>query len=98
MSIPQIRGKMKLVLLSLIFIVVIFALYFLLFVVPRNSSGACIQSVTTARNPLTGQIKAFPTPCNVPIMWEKVANSDTMIYLKEKASLARSPFKLPILR
>jgi hypothetical protein len=38
------------------------------------SSGACTQVVTPARNPLTGECRSFPTPCDVPEGWEKVAS------------------------
>lgn len=30
----------------------------------------CIQVVTSARNPETGEFKEFPTPCDVPEGWE----------------------------
>ena len=32
----------------------------------------CIQIITRARNPLTGEEKDFPTPCDVPLSWEKI--------------------------
>ncbi|MBI1982437.1 MAG: hypothetical protein HYS68_02555 [Candidatus Levybacteria bacterium] len=32
----------------------------------------CIQVITPARNPGTGECKEFPTPCDVPKDWEKV--------------------------
>ena len=35
-------------------------------------SGICIQVVTYARNPITGECRSFPTPCDVPDGWEKV--------------------------
>ena len=31
---------------------------------------ACIQVITPARNPSTGEVKDFPTPCDVPQGWE----------------------------
>lgn len=34
----------------------------------------CIQVVTPARNPETGEIREFPTPCDVPDGWEKIEN------------------------
>jgi hypothetical protein len=35
----------------------------------------CIQIVTSARNPQSGKIEEFPTPCDVPQGWEKVDSS-----------------------
>lgn len=32
----------------------------------------CIQVITPARNLLTGEIKDFPTPCDVPDGWIKI--------------------------
>lgn len=32
----------------------------------------CIQVITPARNPSTGEIVEFPTPCDVPDGWEPV--------------------------
>ena len=31
----------------------------------------CIQVVTKARNPKTGEIREFSTPCDVPVGWIK---------------------------
>ena len=46
--------------------------------VPANEDAddmsVCIQVVTPARNPDTGQIKEFPTPCDVPEGWEVIIN------------------------
>lgn len=40
-----------------------------------NEGGVvCIQVITPARNPATGEIREFPTPCDVPEGWEKVEN------------------------
>jgi len=32
----------------------------------------CIQVITPAKNPQTGEIKEFPTPCDVPKGWELI--------------------------
>ena len=32
----------------------------------------CIQVITPARNPETGELKEFPTPCDVPEGWEEI--------------------------
>jgi hypothetical protein len=34
----------------------------------------CIQVITPARNPLTGECRVFPTPCDVPDGWVRVAS------------------------
>jgi hypothetical protein len=34
----------------------------------------CIQVITPAKNPITGECKEFPTPCDVPPGWQKVKN------------------------
>lgn len=33
----------------------------------------CIQVITPAKNPLTGECRNFPTPCDVPQDWETIA-------------------------
>lgn len=37
-----------------------------------NTNQPCIQVITPARNPKTGEIRDFPTPCDVPAVWEKI--------------------------
>lgn len=37
---------------------------------PSENGTACIQVITLARNPQTGEVKDFPTPCDVPMGWE----------------------------
>ncbi|MDP3918198.1 MAG: hypothetical protein Q8Q30_03430 [Candidatus Woesebacteria bacterium] len=37
----------------------------------------CIQVITPAKNPKTGECKEFPTPCDVPAGWEKVNKCST---------------------
>ena len=32
----------------------------------------CIQVITRAKNPQTGETRDFPTPCDVPEGWEKI--------------------------
>lgn len=34
----------------------------------------CAQVITPARNPETGEIREFPTPCDVPEGWEVIQN------------------------
>ncbi|MCW1296266.1 MAG: DUF5667 domain-containing protein [Candidatus Parvarchaeota archaeon] len=38
----------------------------------RANESACIQVITYAMNPKTGNCMAFPTPCDVPPTWRKV--------------------------
>jgi len=40
----------------------------------EDNGVACIQVITPARNPETGDIKEFPTPCDVPEGWEVIQN------------------------
>lgn len=39
---------------------------------PADSGVTCIQVITPARNPQTGEVKDFPTPCDVPEGWEVI--------------------------
>lgn len=34
----------------------------------------CAQVITSARDPKTGAIKEYPTPCDVPKEWEVIQN------------------------
>jgi hypothetical protein len=50
-------------------------LFFLLRLLPIKNlpkPSYCIQVITPAKNPLTGECKEFPTPCDVPPGWQKV--------------------------
>lgn len=38
----------------------------------KNQGEICIQVIQRARNPQTGEVKDFPTPCDVPEGWEKI--------------------------
>ncbi len=39
-----------------------------------DSEILCAQVITTAKNPLTGETKDFPTPCDIPAGWTIVEN------------------------
>jgi hypothetical protein len=41
---------------------------------PETTDRVCIQVVTPAVNPETGEIREFPTPCDVPETWERIQN------------------------
>jgi len=36
----------------------------------RATDQMCIQVITPAKNPETGEVRDFPTPCDVPQNWE----------------------------
>jgi hypothetical protein len=40
----------------------------------QTSGVVCIQVLTRAQNPATGEIKEFPNPCVVPNNWIKLKN------------------------
>jgi hypothetical protein len=53
----------------------------------------CIQVITPAKNPITGECKEFPTPCDVPPGWIRVKNcSGSVITLPPEEN-----FKKPII-
>ncbi len=39
-----------------------------------ESDEMCAQVITPALNPATGEIREFPTPCDVPESWEVIMN------------------------
>ncbi len=41
---------------------------------PEIEAELCAQVITPARNPASGEIREFPTPCDVPEGWEEVEN------------------------
>lgn len=41
-----------------------------------NSDPACAQVLTDARDPKTGHVGTFPTPCDVPGGWEVLTGAD----------------------
>ena len=42
--------------------------------VEKKSGELCAQVITPARDPNTGTITEFPTPCDVPDGWERIEN------------------------
>ncbi|MBI4153541.1 hypothetical protein HY503_00865 [Candidatus Woesebacteria bacterium] len=40
----------------------------------QESGQACIQVITPAKNPATGECSEFPTPCDVPTGWVQVSS------------------------
>jgi len=41
----------------------------------QDEGTFCIQVITPAINPQTGETKEFPTPCEVPEGWEPILNA-----------------------
>lgn len=42
---------------------------------PDENGLVCIQVITPAKNIATGEIRDFPTPCDVPDGWESLLGS-----------------------
>lgn len=42
-----------------------------------NSTDICAQVVTFAKNPVTGEWGAFPTPCDIPLRWQSSVSNPT---------------------
>ena len=40
----------------------------------KDETAVCAQVITSARDPKTGTIKEYPTPCDVPEGWEVIQN------------------------
>ena len=51
---------------------------------PEKAADFCIQIITPAKNPETGECREFPTPCAVPENFEKVEKCDEKIELSGK--------------
>lgn len=58
------------ILLSVFAVFGIATLFFLLQSVFSKEPGVCAQVITSGRNPATGEIKEFKTPCDVPKGWD----------------------------
>lgn len=64
---------------------------------PPSNNEFCIQVITPAKNPQTGQCKEYPTPCDVPQGWEKVdscdetANWETYVNSRNQFSIKYPP-------
>ena len=54
------------------FVLIIAVLYWFFFVFSFDQGG--IQPIQRARNPITGEIRDFPTPSSVPIGWQQINN------------------------
>jgi len=59
----------------------------------QDTSVVCAQVITPAKNEKTGEIKDFPTPCDVPAGWVVISPTSTEAPSKEGSTAA---VKLPI--
>ena len=55
--------------LALAFLMAIAFIYQMKYGRTAQETQICIQVITPARNPQTGEVKEFPTPCDVPDGW-----------------------------
>ncbi len=44
----------------------------------NDENQVCIQVITPAKNPATGETRDFPTPCDVPTGWEVISADETV--------------------
>lgn len=56
----------------IIICVIIFPIFIYWFFFIFSFSGGCIAVIQEAKNPITGRVKTFPTPCDVPLGWQKI--------------------------
>ena len=56
----------------------------------EDTGEVCAQVITEARNPETGEVKEFPTPCDVPEGWEVTSGEVMDSYSSEKLGLSFS--------
>jgi hypothetical protein len=60
--------------LGLAFLLAVAFIYQMQYGEKPEETQVCIQVVTTARNPQTGETRDFPTPCEVPEGWEMASH------------------------
>ena len=54
------------------------------------SKVSCVEQMTQATNPTTGNVVIFPTPCDVPRGWSEVAPAELSLdFLKQYWSLSK---------
>jgi hypothetical protein len=51
------------------------------------NSGMCVAVIARARNPQTGEVRTFPTPCDVPAGWEQLPAGKPLATLKMQGGL-----------
>ena len=57
----------------------------------KDEHGVCIQVVTPAQNPKTGQVKRFPTPCDVPEGWIVLPQKNSQPNINQPNSSSSQP-------
>jgi hypothetical protein len=57
--------------LALSFLLAVAFMYQIEYGKKEQQAQFCIQVITPAKNPQTGEVRDFPTPCDVPEGWEK---------------------------
>ena len=56
----------------------------------------CIQVITPAKNPTTGECREFPTPCDVPSGWTKVTSCEIGATPKPTGAATPTPAPEPV--
>ncbi len=74
--------------LALTFLLIVSLIYQLEYSAPEKS-GVCVQVITKAKNSQTGEIKVYPTPCDVPAGWEEVKSEPNHIELDPSGESGR---------
>jgi hypothetical protein len=55
----------------------------------KGEAEVCAQVVTDGRNPATGEIKSFPTPCDVPEGWDTLEGSGNQTFVENGVTYQR---------
>lgn len=56
----------------------------------EDEEEVCVQIITPACNPLTGECRKFPTPCDVPAGWKKIEAKEEPINIERIEEKVRS--------
>ncbi|MBP9669358.1 MAG: hypothetical protein KBE09_03645 [Candidatus Pacebacteria bacterium] len=59
------------------------------FMGPERPETSCAQVVTTAKNPQTGEVQTFSTPCDVPPEWQLIEGNGNDSYQENNAVMQR---------
>ncbi len=63
--------------------------------IDNPESGPCAAVITPARNPATGEVVEFPTPCDVPEGWERVKGTDVAAWENYRSERFGLTFRFP---
>jgi len=59
-------------------------------IIDLDKNKICVQVITPAKNPVTGECKEFPSPCDVPSGWIKVNScSGSIITIEPEENVAK---------